>query len=67
MAALDPDEDTMEQATDRLQPDAEPSPPSRSVPVLRHGAGAGGRWLALLAILLTLAVAAFVVWWSLGR
>ena len=28
---------------------------------------AGGRWLALLAILLVLAVAAFVVWWSLGR
>ena len=26
-----------------------------------------GRWLALLAILLTLAVAAMVVWWSLAR
>ena len=67
-AVLDPDEDTMERAADTIaEPEpAEPSPPSRS-PVVRHGAGAGGRWLALLAIVLTLAVAAFVVYWSIGR
>ena len=35
--------------------------------MVRHGAGAGGRWLALLAIVLALAVAAFVVYWSIGR
>jgi PPM family protein phosphatase len=35
------------------------------VPVRRHGAGGGGRWLALAAILITLAAAAFVIWWSL--
>ena len=38
-----------------------------AVPVRRHGAGAGGRWLALLAIILALAVAAMVIWWSLAR
>jgi hypothetical protein len=35
--------------------------------VRRHGAGAGSRWLALLAILLALAIAAVVIYWSLGR
>ena len=38
-----------------------------AVPVQRHGAGPGGRWLALAAIVLTIAVAALVVWWSLTR
>ena len=33
----------------------------------RFGAGHGGRWLALLAIVLVLAAAAFLVWWSLAR
>ena len=37
------------------------------VPVQRHGAGPGGRWLALAAIVLTVVVAALVVWWSLTR
>lgn len=36
-------------------------------PVQRHGAGAGGRWIALLAILLTVAIGALVIWWSLKR
>jgi hypothetical protein len=37
------------------------------VPVVRHGAGPGGRWLALGAILVAVAAAAFLVWWSLKR
>ncbi len=68
-AVLDPDEDTMERASDTIAERApsEPEPAEPEVPVVRHGAGAGGRWLALLAIVLTLAVAAFVVYWSIGR
>jgi protein phosphatase len=65
-AAAEPDEDTVEQATAPVTVAAAPVTPE-AVPVRRHGAGAGGRWLALLAILLTLAVAAMVVWWSLAR
>ena len=50
-AAQEPDDDTLEQAVA-----AEPAPPAPSeVPVTRHGAGPGGRWLALVAILLALA------------
>ena len=61
--AAAPDDDTAEQA---LEPaTAEPDAPV--APVQRHGAGSGGRWLALASILLTLAVATFVVWWSLAR
>jgi len=59
----EPDDDTMEQALD--SPAADPVAPL--VPVQRHGAGSGGRWLALIAIVLTVAVAALVVWWSLTR
>ena len=64
--ALEPDEDTMEQATAPVAVAEAPTEPE-AVPVRRHGAGAGGRWLALLAIILALAVAAMVLWWSLGR
>jgi protein phosphatase len=64
--ALEPDEDTMEQATAPVAV-AEARTEPEAVPVRRHGAGAGGRWLALLAIVLALAVAAMVIWWSLGR
>jgi protein phosphatase len=56
----EPDEDTIEQAVVAPAPDPE-------VPVQRHGAGPGSRWLALGAIVLTIAVAALVVWWSLNR
>jgi uncharacterized protein HemX len=64
--AAEPDEDTVEQAI--VAPPLEPAPPAApAAPVQRHGAGAGGRWLALLAILLTIAAATIVVWWSLGR
>ncbi len=63
--AGEPDEDTVEQALE--SPAAAVAAAAPTVPVQRHGAGSGGRWLALLAILLTIAVAAFVVWWSLKR
>jgi PPM family protein phosphatase len=62
-AAQEPDDDTLEQAVE-----AEPVPPAPvEVPVRRHGAGPGGRWLALAAILVALAAAALVIWVSLGR
>ena len=35
--------------------------------VRRHGAGRGSRWPALVLILVLLALATFVVWWSLLR
>ncbi len=35
--------------------------------VSRHGAGRGSRWPALLLLLAVLAVAAFLLWWSLVR
>ena len=57
--ALDPDETTLEQTMD--------APTAPAEPVQRHGAGAGSRWLALAVILLVLAAAAFLVWWSVGR
>jgi protein phosphatase len=47
-------------------PDAETSE-SVLDDVSRHGAGKGSRWPALLLVLTLLAVAAFVVWWSLVR
>jgi len=61
---VEPDEDTMEQALE--SPLAEPLVVP-AAPVQRHGAGSGGRWLALLSIVLTIVVAALVVWWSLNR
>jgi PPM family protein phosphatase len=62
----EPDADTAEHA---LEPEivAATPPPPAPAPVRRHGAAAGGRWLALVAILLTIAVAALVVWWSVQR
>jgi serine/threonine protein phosphatase PrpC len=61
--ASEPDGDTLEHALE--SPAVEPVPPT--VPVRRHGAGSGGRLLALLCVLLTIAAAAVVVWWSLRR
>jgi len=67
----EPDEDTMEQAVQAAEA-SEPEPVAAVAPragVNRFGAGKGkgGRWLALLAILLVLGAAAFIVWWSIGR
>jgi serine/threonine protein phosphatase PrpC len=61
--AGEPDEDTVEQALESTAVE----PVATGEPVQRHGAGAGGRWLALVSILLTVAVTALVVWWSLAR
>jgi uncharacterized protein HemX len=56
----------MEQA---LQETEIPVAASSTPRVSRFGAGKGkgGRWLALLAILIVLGAAAFLVWWSVGR
>ena len=54
------DEDTLEQAL-AATPAAEPAP------VVKHGAGPGGRWLALGAIVLVVAAAALLIWWSMRR
>ena len=40
--------------------------PVSEAPVKRHGAGKGGRLLALAAILLALAAAAFLLWWGIA-
>jgi hypothetical protein len=64
-AAHDPDEPTAEAAVTvaaTVEPAATPERPVR-----RHGPGAGGRWLALGAILLALAAATLLVWWGLTR
>jgi serine/threonine protein phosphatase PrpC len=60
MAVAEPDEETLERTV-------EVPPTSAEVPVQRHGAGPGSRWLALAAILLTIAVAALLIWWSVTR
>jgi serine/threonine protein phosphatase PrpC len=59
--AQEPNEDTLEEQVVEIRPLV------AEVPVSRHGAGPGGRWLALGAILLALAAAALVIWVSLGR
>lgn len=59
----EPDDDTLEHAIASAETDIV----APAVPVQRHGAGSGGRWLALAAIVLTVAIAAVVVWWSLTR
>jgi len=64
--AAEPDADTAEHA---IEPESSGASPlaAPAVPIQRHGAGAGGRWLALLTILLTIAIAGLVIWWSLKR
>lgn len=51
------------------EPEEDAASPSATLvaPIKRHGAGEGGRWLALVAILILIAVAALVIWWSLKR
>jgi protein phosphatase len=60
-AAAEPDETTAEAA---VAP-AEAVATARGV--RRHGAGKGGRWLALAAIVVALATAALLVWWGVSR
>jgi protein phosphatase len=59
-ASPEPDEDTLEQAREAPAIDA-------TAPVRRHGAGSGGRWLALGAIALTVVAGLLLVWWSIRR
>lgn len=63
-AAQEPDRDTLEQAAPATPEPTATAPAATRV--RRHGAGAGGRWIALGAIVVVLAAAALVVWWSLG-
>jgi protein phosphatase len=50
------------------EPSAESGPDGPTLEdVRKHGAGKGSRWPALLFLLLILAVAAVVLWWSLVR
>ena len=62
---VEPDDDTAEHALE-LEPTAA-TLVAPAAPIQRHGAGAGGRWLALLAILIAMAIAGLVIWWSLRR
>jgi PPM family protein phosphatase len=58
-APPEPDEDTAEHVA--------PPAPAADPTVKRHGAGPGGRWLALAAIAIAIAVALLIVLWSLHR
>jgi protein phosphatase len=46
--------------------DPAPAPPVAAEPVRRHGAGKGGRLLALAAVLLGLAAAIVLLWWGMS-
>lgn len=60
----EPDAVTAEQAVPGGVPQRQPAPaPS----VRRHGAGAGGRRLALAAVLAATVVASLLVWWGIAR
>ena len=63
----DPDGDTAEHVVEIETDTDTPSAAAPAAPIRRHGAGAGGRWLALVAILLAIALAGLVIWWSLRR
>jgi protein phosphatase len=63
-AASAPDETTAEHA---VPSDQTPVQPVSAGEVRKHGAGAGGRVIAIAAILLALAAAALLIWWSLHR
>lgn len=66
-AVGEPDADTAEHVIGLEAGSSVPPVVAPTAPVRRHGAGAGGRWLALVAILLAIAIAGLVIWWSLKR
>ena len=56
------------ESTEVLDATSQAEPDDVTVEDVRmHGAGKGSRWPALLLLLVILAVAAFVLWWSLVR
>ncbi len=67
--AAAPDETTAELvASATSEPSAAVETDSELVTAVRHhGAGAGGRALALAAILVALGTAALLIWWGLGK
>jgi serine/threonine protein phosphatase PrpC len=56
--AAEPDDTTAEAAV---------LAPTDAAPVKRHGAGQGGRALALAGIVLAVAAAILLIWWGLGK
>lgn len=64
--AGEPDDDTLEQALGGavVEPAGEIE---TAIPVRRHGAGSGGRAVALALVTVALVVAAILVWWSLTK
>ena len=63
--AAEPDETTAEGV--RTATSIEIAAPDSATAVRRHGAGSGGRALALAAIVVTLAAGALLIWWGLGK
>lgn len=62
-----PDGPTAETALTVAAPVSDEPAAASERAVRRHGAGAGGRWLAFAAIVLALAVAAILIWWGMAR
>jgi serine/threonine protein phosphatase PrpC len=62
--------DALEDTVDGLSadpPEAAEGAPEEAAPVRRHGAGPGGRWLALALVAGGLAVAGLLLWWGLAQ
>jgi PPM family protein phosphatase len=64
--AAEPDMPTAEHAVPE-ELEGEPEGPPADEPVVRHGAGKGGRALAILAVVLMLAVAGLLLWLGVAR
>jgi serine/threonine protein phosphatase PrpC len=59
----DPEPRTMPVAADSTPPE---TPAPAAPPVRRHGAPAGGRWIALAVIAVALVLALALIWWGLA-
>jgi serine/threonine protein phosphatase PrpC len=62
----EPDETTAE-SIEVPEAAAVDATPDQTAEVRRHGAGSGGRALALAAIVVAVATAALLIWWGLGK